>query len=323
MIRTQVYDPASGTVQDGRKELIAIWKQSESLLIWLDLQGNPRQEEKTLLSEQFGLHPLAIEDAQKVRHPPKIEQFGSTLFILLKGLDAESESIDFGTIQLAMFTGKRFFITRHSKDSVSTDKMWAKTLKDGHVFTREPLAMALDLSELIVSRYLKILLKLEPRLEEIEDEVMLSPKDTLLYELSVYRSNLKKMRRYLTYQVQLFDDLRDGQEYQLEHDLTHEINHIYIQLERANSLATLFYELASDLMDSYISMASHHLNNIMKILTIVTVIFIPLTFLAGIYGMNFENIPELKAEYGYFTVLGVMSFISVMLLYIFRKVRWL
>ena len=160
MIRTQVYDPASGTVQDGGKELIAIWKQSESLLIWLDLQGNPRQEEKTLLSEQFGLHPLAIEDAQKVRHPPKIEQFGSTLFILLKGLDAESESIDFGTIQLAMFTGKRFFITRHSKDSVSTDKMWAKTLKDGHVFTREPLAMALDLSELIVSRYLKILLKL-------------------------------------------------------------------------------------------------------------------------------------------------------------------
>ena len=110
---------------------------------------------------------------------------------------------------------------------------------------------------------------------------------------------------------------------QVPAERVHEIRDVFEHQERANSLATLYYEVASDLIDGYISLASHRLNNIMKVLTIVTVIFVPLSFLAGIYGMNFEYMPELKSHSGYFMLLGVMSTIVATLLFVFRRKRWL
>ena len=103
----------------------------------------------------------------------------------------------------------------------------------------------------------------------------------------------------------------------------HEINDVYEQQERASSLATLYYELASDLIEGYISLASHRLNYIMKILTIITAIFVPLSFLAGVYGMNFENMPELHSQSGYFITLAIMGFIATILLLLFWRKRWL
>ena len=98
---------------------------------------------------------------------------------------------------------------------------------------------------------------------------------------------------------------------------------VFEQQERASSLASLYYELASDLADGYISITSHRLNQIMKILTVVMAIFVPLSFLAGIYGMNFENMPELQSESGYYILLGLMSSIVAILLLLFRKKKWL
>ena len=106
-------------------------------------------------------------------------------------------------------------------------------------------------------------------------------------------------------------------------ELKHEINHVFEHRERANSLTMLYYELASDLIDSHISIASHRLNQVMKILTIITAVFIPLGFLAGIYGMNLENMPDLHSRYGSIILLGVMASIVMLLLFVFRKMRWL
>jgi magnesium transporter len=129
----------------------------------------------------------------------------------------------------------------------------------------------------------------------------------------------------LRYHVDIFDDLLDDQRRpaQISTARVHEINDVYEHQERAASLATLFYEVASDLIDGYISRASHRLNNIMKVLTIVTAIFVPLSFLAGLYGMNFEVMPELRAPHGYYILLGVMATLATALLWIFRRKRWL
>ena len=323
MIRVQLFDSKSLQTEIGGAELIEQWLKDPSLKIWVDLQDNPSDEETLLLEDTFGLHHLAIEDAQRSRHPPKLEWFGDVMFLLLKGLDAQSKSVDFGTIQIAIFVAERFLITRHSNQSLSAETLWNKVVAKGCLFEQGTEALALDLVRLIVDRYLDVLLKLEPRLEELEDEIQRDPKDTLLHELSEYRTRLKKMRRYLTYQVQIFYELKGKTDYPIKVPLKHDIVDIYERLERANSLANLFYELASDLMDSYISLASHHLNNIMKILTVVTVIFVPLTFMAGIYGMNFENMPELHYEYSYYFLLAVMMFVVIVLLFVFRKLRWL
>jgi magnesium transporter len=323
VIRCMLQETPDGRLAVGGSEFIERWKSDERTLIWLDLGDEPPEEEGRLLREEFGLHPLAVSDALRDRHPPKLELFEECTFLLFRGLSAESKDTDFSTIQLALFVGRRFLITRHSADSPSTDQLWREVQENPGCFTPGPAALALRLCRIMVDRYLGILLALEPRLEELEDEILSSPRDELLGELAGYKSDLKKLRRIFAYHQQVFSALRNGDYPLFGTEIVHELNDVYEHQERAVSLSGLYYELAVDLVESYISLASHHLNQIMKVLTIVTAIFVPLSFLAGLYGMNFENIPELHARSGYFILLGVMAGIAVALLALFRKKRWL
>ena len=323
MIRVMLFETGQDIPILGDEALITRWQHSADARIWVDLVDNPPQIEYELLCNSFDLHPLAVQDAQRQRHPPKIETFDKYTFLLFKGLSTESKDIEFSTIQLALFIGKRMFITRRSATSPSTDQLWNEVQQNPQQFAQQMDLLALRLCRIMVGRYLNILLELEPKLESAEDLMLTNPGDELLAELTSYKSQLKKLRRIFLYHEQIFKDLRLLQAPGIEAQHIHEINDVYENQERAGSLTNLYYELAADLIDGYISIASHRLNHIMKILTIITAIFVPLGFLAGIYGMNFEHMPELHSRYGYFILLSVMAFVALILLIIFRKRNWL
>ncbi|MBU1690558.1 MAG: magnesium/cobalt transporter CorA [Gammaproteobacteria bacterium] len=323
MIRTMLYQPATRAITTGNEDLLSSWQQQPDAIVWADFSDNAPEIEQHVLVETFGLHPLAIQDAQRSRHQPKIEVFPDNVFILLKGLGADTPGFEFETIQIAMFVGDNFLVTRHSGPSTSIDRLWQALQQDHSLFAGGPAALALRLSRISVDRYLNRLLTLEPRLEDLEQEIVASPRDEILEELMGFKTNLRKFRRVLLYHVQVFLELLNNTPPQVRTELAHEIRDVFEHQERANSLATLYYEVASDLIDGYISLASHRLNNIMKVLTIVMAIFVPLSFLAGIYGMNFEYMPELKSRSGYYMLLGVMSAIAATMLLLFRRKRWL
>ena len=323
MIRAILYEKSTHNFTKGNEELLDVWLNDPTKLIWVDLANNPLEDEQVLLKKYFNLHPLAIQDAQRDRHPPKLEAFNNHTFILLKGLSADSENIKFSTIQLAIFIGERFMLTRHSDKSPSADRLFAEFENNISNYMQGTDKLAMGLCRILVGRYLNILLALEPRLVELEDEIMKHPRDTILSEIIGYKTNLKQFRRIFLYHEQLFRELKSKPFKGITKDSAHELNDVYEHQERACSLTELYYELASDLIDGYISVASHHLNQIMKVLTVVMAIFVPLSFLAGIYGMNFENMPELHSRSGYFILLGIMAFIAVLLLTFFRKKRWL
>jgi magnesium transporter len=323
MIRTLMYDTVSGHLEEGEQELVADWKRDENKLLWLDLDDEPENVAKQLLCGDLGLHPLAVQDALRDRHPPKVEDFGTYTFLLLKGLSRVSETLDFTTLQLALFVGNRLLVTRRSADSRSVNQLWEEIRQNGTRMASGPAILALQVTRIMVEHYLRLILGLEPRLEELEEEILARPRDEILGELSGYKTDLKKLRRVFVYHQQLFARLSAHTFPGFGADIAHELNDVSEQQERAGSLTDLYYELASDLIDSYISIASHHLNQIMKVLTIITAIFVPLGFLAGIYGMNFEYMPELHTPSGYFILLGVMLSIAVILLLVFRKKRWL
>jgi magnesium transporter len=318
-----MYDTVSGHLAEGRRELVADWKRDENKLLWLDLCDEPEDVAKQLLCDELDLHPLAVQDALRDRHPPKVEDFGSYTFLLLKGLSRVSEAVDFTTLQLALFVGPRLLVTRRSAESRSVNQLWEEIRQNAAGMASGPALLALRVTRLLVDRYLQLILGLEPRLEALEDEILAQPRDEVLGELSGYKTDLKKLRRIFAYHQQVFDILRTHTFAGFGEHVGHELNDVYEQQERAGSLTDLYYELASDLIDNYISIASHHLNQIMKVLTIITAIFVPLGFLAGIYGMNFEYMPELHTPSGYFILLGVMFSIAVTLLLLFRKKRWL
>ena len=321
MIRVFMYDPNTAEVNQGGEELIATWKTSDNNIIWVDIEGEEHALEENLLSG-FGIHPLAIQDALRLRHPPKIERFNNFLFILLRGLDADTDSIDFGVIQLSLFVGDRFLLTRHAKPSVSANGLFEELRRDASIMKEGPGSLAIRLSNRLARRYIEILLELEPRLGEIEEQMFHQADDKLLSELTGYKSQLSKLMRIANYHEQVAEKLRDNDDPLIGKNLSHEIIDLYEQIERTKSLASLHVQISTDLTNGYLGMSSHQLNRVMQILTIITVIFVPLTFLAGIYGMNFENMPELSTRKGYFVVIAIMFVIAVSQLIYFRRKRW-
>jgi magnesium transporter len=175
----------------------------------------------------------------------------------------------------------------------------------------------------IIDRYSPIILNLEARLEELEEEMLENARDEILAELVTYNSRLRKLRRIFGYQQAVLGELKNQGGSLLGAECEHEFQDAFEQMERMASLSEMLQNLTGDLINGYISVASHHLNNIMKTLTIASVIFLPLTFLAGIYGMNFENMPELTTTFGYFAVISLMVIIATGLLLVFRRKRWL
>jgi magnesium transporter len=145
-------------------------------------------------------------------------------------------------------------------------------------------------------------------------------------ELVAYRSRLRRLRRIFSYHTSMAELLLQDGGLFLGDDKDASIHvrrDVFDRCERLHSLCQMYYELCGDLVEGYISLSSHNLNNTMKVLTIISALFVPLTFLAGIYGMNFEHMPELGWRYAYFTLLGVMAVVTVVMLIVFRKIRWL
>ncbi len=315
-------DPETSELVAGGAELIEIWRDDPSKCLWISLEGPLDESTQDLLREWFDLHPLALQDASRDRHPPKLEVFSDHTFLLFKTLSQNTSDTDFSTIQFALFVGERFLVTRTSGPSGSVAALKRELRESSFPSRIGPDTMAARLMQRFLLRYLDILLKLEPKLEDLEDRLE-RINDSVIAEVTGYKSDLKKMRRIFLYHERILNSLKSGVQPGFSPERKHELTDVYEQQERASSLALLYYELASDLIDGYLSLASHRLNQIMKVLTIVTAIFVPLSFLAGIYGMNFENMPELRSQRGYYILLGVMSAIALVLLLVFRRRKWM
>ncbi len=190
----------------GGLQLIDTWSASPDALLWADFCDEPQEQE--ILSSRFGLHHLAVSDARRSRHPPKFERFPDHSFLLLKGLNAATDSIEFGTIQIALFVGERFLLTRHQGESLDIDGPWQESLDEPALAAEGAGQLALRITRRVADRYLPILLQLETRLDVIEDDMRGDSNDRLLYELVGYVSNLRKLKRIAAYHVQAMGALR-------------------------------------------------------------------------------------------------------------------
>lgn len=313
-----------GSLISGGLELMQRWQEDADSRIWIDLDNEAEASELNVMAA-FGCHELAIADARRERHPPKMQLFDDHLFLLLRGLDADSKDLDYGTLQIAIFAAPRFLVTRHIKRSVSIN-YWRKSHDVGAALAKGGVHLALEIAGTAARRYLDLLLEFEPRLDELEDQLQSHPDDSSMLELTLYKTRLRKLRRVFNYHSRVFENLRELESEALfasTPEFHYSVDAVYEKYERLLSLCSMFYELAGDLIDGYISLSSHQLNNTMRVLTVLTAIFVPLGFLAGLYGMNFDYMPELHWRGGYFILLSIMATIIVSLLVVFRRNRWL
>ncbi|MFT5844085.1 MAG: magnesium transporter [Pseudohongiellaceae bacterium] len=321
-MQSVLFDPKNNSTQFGGNELLAAWKEQTDTFIWIDLLGYEESEERSIL-EGLDLHELAIQDALRKRHPPKLESYSEHEFLMLRDLEETENSLELQFFPLSLFIKERILITRHRKKSESTEWLARKLGKNSELLAEGAAALALQLANHLSRRYVKILIEFEPRMDGLETEMFDKPNDDLLSEITKLKSRLRYFKRNTNYHKLIAVILKEEPPARFHQALSHQIVDFYEQVERSQSLASLYYDVLTDLSDGYLALSSHRLNKVMQILTVITVIFVPLTFVAGLYGMNFEYIPELGFKGGYFVVLGFMAVAAIIQLILFRRKGWL
>jgi len=311
----------NGKTFGGGDELLQQWRATPGSWIWVDLQGETVDQERGFLSNELGIDDLYMTEAQRPRHPPSLRLHGDQLFVLLKPLAAESRDLDFKTLQLALFRGPGFLVSRRSGESPYLNRLWERAAQ-GQSDDLKSEDIVSSMVRRVVDRYGAVLLDLEVQIDEIEDTLLESQNENQLQELVLYNTQLRRMRRVINYHVHVFERLQARPTLFNNEPVHDSLCDSYALMERFSSLAELYQNVITDLIEGYISLNGHRLNQIMKVLTIVTVMFAPLALLVGIYGMNFENMPELKAANGYYVLLTVMGLFSGGLLLLFRRLRW-
>jgi magnesium transporter len=314
---------SDGQVREGDEALLEQWHAGTDNRLWLDIEGeiSPAMHAELL---RLGCHEVAITDIQRARQPPKLHQFGKNTFILFRGIIQLDEDLVLQPQQIGFFVAERYLVTIHRGVSLSINRAWEE-LQDGHS-PLDPGRLALQVIDYASDRYLQKILEFEVHLGEMEESLLDKPSDSVMTELVGYRSELRKLRRIFNYHNRLLEEILAEEPSYLgagQSENQHLWRALLDRCERLFSLTGMYYEICGDLVEGYISISSHELNTTMKILTIITAIFVPLSFLAGLYGMNFENMPELHLEYGYFFALGAMASTAALLIYIFKRKRWL
>ncbi|WP_111978470.1 magnesium transporter CorA family protein [Algibacillus agarilyticus] len=325
MIKTWLV-PTEDSIVSGKAELISQWRHKRTAKIWIDVHIDKGDDASVVeLLESFGVHPLAIKDALRDRHPPKLENFDDHLFILYRGVQQVEDELLFDHQQIAYFIGERFLISVHRGHSVGIDKNANEANILQHLIN--PLYLACKIMHSSAAIYLDELLKFEQSLEEVENSMNTSGNDQTLAKITSYKSRLVKLSRVFNYHTRITDELKTSKVFSKEMkqalvDAEHTLNDLHDRFDRLLSLSKMHYDICGDLMDGYLSISSHNLNNTMRVLTVITAVFVPLSFLAGLYGMNFQYMPELGFKYAYFVLLAVMFITGGALITFFKRKNW-
>lgn len=285
--------------------------------VWVDFDS-PIKKETNLLRSFFDFHPLAVEDCVNNLQRPKVEFYEEHLFYVVHALNENTLE----ATEVDLFTTKNMVVTFHKTEVPEIDFVW-NFLKD---LKRVPPELGKNelihkLMDKLVDMYFPIMHKLEERVISLEgNEDDEAPK--LINQIFDIRADLLSLRKTVVPMRELLYRMLESKRVGLDAEERSYFHDIYDHLLRLTDMMTSAREMTSDIRDNYISLNSYRMNNIMKTLTVITTIFMPLTFIAGLYGMNFVNMPELKTENGYFYVLGVMILLGGMMALWFKKKGW-
>ena len=281
-------------------------------------------EELRLLEDPFAFHPLAIEDCLTPSHQPKIEDFGPYLFLIFRGIDFNPPVEKFQTHKLAAFLGPNYLVTYHRLPMKSVAAVAEKYARDeaGHLF-RGVDYLLYEILDHLIEFYFPVLETVEDEIEAVEDRIFAVEDQGTLDTILGLKRKVLEIKRTLAPHRELFGRIARNEFEEITPPTVVFYRDLYDSTYRLTEVADSYRDLLSGTLDAYISMVSHRLNEVMKVLTIFATVLLPLTFIAGVYGMNFEYMPELHWRYGYFAVWGVMISIAVGMLLLFRRRGWL
>jgi magnesium transporter len=290
VIRT-LYNAGDGALRsDLSSEEIAGALQNAQGLLWLDMVGEPAENCAPLLRDTFHFHPLAIEDALEESHAPKVNDWEEYIYLVLHAAKMVDETLGDAPLEYAeldIFVGRNYLVTHRAEPVAALDRVWNTSFRDNRHMKRGVAYLLYRLSDELTAEYMPIVDSMDDAIDRIEDEVFDNPSPRMLEQIFMLKRGLLVLRRIVMPQREIMNKLGRGDYDVIEHDDRVFFRDVYDQLVRLHDIIDSMRDLVSGTLDTYLSVVNNRLNDTMKTLTLITTLFMPLSFVAGFFGMNF------------------------------------
>ncbi|MDI6402469.1 magnesium/cobalt transporter CorA [Balneolaceae bacterium ANBcel3] len=291
---------------------------------WITVTGLHETEKIQGLTEWCHIHPLIYEDILNIHQRPKLEIFDEYLFLTFKAINYQSDTRHMSIDQISLIlTGNRVILFQ--EEPVPFFEVLKKRLREsrGRIRERKPDYLLYAIIDIVVDHYFVNLELIGDHMDAVEEKLKKDPSHDVLNEIYAVKREVLFMRKAVWPLREVINKLEKTESSLIHSSTLPYIRDIYDHIIQVIDGVETSRELLSGMQDLYLSSLSNRMNQVMKMLTIIATIFIPLTFIAGVYGMNFEYMPELNWQYGYFYILGIMLAVVVGMLAFFRYQKWL
>ena len=314
------YGP-EGCHEEPDADLAAVLPLTEQWpVVWVNVDGLGDEDVLRRLAEMFTIHPLALADVTNVPQRPKVEQYAGAVFLVTHMLSLGDGPLD---EQLSLFATPRAVITFQERPGDCLDPVRSRIRQGaGRIRSAGPDYLAYAILDAVIDHYFPVLEAFGERLEILEDTVLAQTDTEVVMRVRQAKRDLLTLRRIAWPQRDVVNALLRDDVPLIQAETRTYLRDCYDHITRAIDTLETCRELASDLMAVHLSIVSNQMNNVMKTLAVIATIFIPLTFVAGVYGMNFERMPELKWPWGYPAILAVMGLVGAAMLLYFRRKKW-
>jgi len=293
-------------------------------LLWVSLENPSTAEFQSILGDLFHFHPLAIEDCQSTGfQTPKVDDYGEYLFIVVLGLSFNQAKSELVTEEFDLFLGKNYVVTSFNSPRMpAVEKLKQRLKRDERLLTNGADSLCHALIDIIVDDYSEPLEILESELETLEDSVLSKPQAETLEKILHLKHSIMAVRRVVAPQREIINHLSRDDNPLIDLQSRLYFRDIYDHLVRVYDWVDILRDMATNALEVYLNATSLRLNEVMKALTIVSTIFLPLAFVAGVYGMNFHFMPEISWKWGYPMAWLIFLAIAIGMLAFFRRRKW-
>ncbi len=297
----------------------------EPSITWLNVDGVHQPEIIDKVGKSFGLHPLVAEDIASTGQRPKMEDFDDYIFVVLRMLRFDEKENETKTEQVSILFGRDFVISFQERNEGDVFDPIRERLRSNKGRIRKLGAdyLAYSLIDAIVDNYFSILEKLGETIEDIEERVVTNPTSETLQTIHALKREMIFLRKSVWPLREVINRLERSESKLINESTFVYLRDVYDHTIQVMDAVETFRDMLSGMLDIYLSSVSNHMNEIMKVLTVIATIFIPLTFVAGIYGMNFRYMPELEQTWSYPSVLILMLAVALLMVVYFRRKKWL
>ncbi len=301
-----------------------------NLFLWVDLEDPTPQEIKAVLEDVFHFHPLSIEDCVAVSPSPKVEEyvpkeedkFSPYLFMVIHAVDYSRKENVFGTSELNFFLGKNFLVTYHTMPLRSIKATEEQCLKSTVHVARAPDRVAHTLLDNIVENYKPALDQLSMEIADLEGQVVAGPTRDMLNRILSIKKEVLHLRQIIGPQREVLGRFARGEFKMIRPHLVPYYRDVYDSLFHIAEMAQNYTDSLTGILHIYLNMSSNQTGEVVKLLTMITLITTPLMIVGTWYGMNFENMPEVKWKYGYELAMGLTILSTAGTYWWFKKKRW-